>query len=194
MTTPADILHLKEFCELVRELRESKFGQRVLGAKSITVRGHDGLHDAEIVDFDEDECRSFLLSFRLLVQDNDNISIRCVWNIFKDKIIDPEWFVRVNPPKWMLNDFLEGQAMYAAPGGGDQTMREVFDVFLYGAYAHRNQAPEKRTKYLAWKSNHRDYVIQKMLFLLCVKTTLDMAKLIEIATRDWIEQNENHGA
>ena len=190
MTSPTDILHLKEFCELVRELRESKFGQRVLGSKPITVRGHAGFHDAEIVDFDEEECRSFLLSFRLLVQDNDKISIRCVWGIFKDKIKDDEWFRRVNPPKWMLNDFLDRPAMYQAPGGGEQSMRDVFETFLYGAYAHRLYSLEKREKYLSWKSSHRDYVIQKMLFLLCLHTALNMATRIETAIRQWLEQNE----
>jgi hypothetical protein len=189
MITHTEISHLKEFCELVRELRESKFGQRVAGVKPITVRGHEGFHDAEVVNFDEDECRSFLLSFRLLVQDNDNISIRCVWRIFADKIVAPEWFKRVDPPKWMLNDFLDRSAIYPAPGGGDQTMREVFEVFLYGAYAHRLQSPEKRAKYLSWRANHRDHVIQKMLFLMCLQTALNMAERMETAIRDWIRQN-----
>lgn len=106
-----DIEDLVLFVEHVSELRSSKFAQRVLSPKDITYTWTSGSSRGEFINFDEEECRSFILGCRLLMQDNDRTSIRRVWLMFKDQVKKQEWFMKVNPPRWMLNDYLDTNAI-----------------------------------------------------------------------------------
>lgn len=67
---------LREFVDLVRELQSSSLSQRLLSKNSLKSTHYADGRIPVIQNFDEDSCRAFLLSFRLLIRDNDRISLR----------------------------------------------------------------------------------------------------------------------
>jgi hypothetical protein len=174
---------LAEFVEQVNQLQSSRFGQRVLLQRSVTLRSTAGDEEPELVNFDEEECRSFLLGCRMLMQNNDRVSIGKVWTLFKDTIGDPAWFVRVNPPRWMLNDYLDQEMMFADPTGEVTTNRQLVDTFLFGSYAHLNRA--HRARFKAWQSDPQFHSL-KLLFLLGLKVILEMAGRMADAVEDYL--------
>lgn len=187
MLDPKDYNHLREFVSLVEQMQNLALTTRVLAKNEIILRMYGA--DSEILNFDEEECRSFLLDCRLLIQDNDRISIGCVWRIFKDRINDPEWFVRINPPKWKLNEFLEQQCSFAAPGGGTTTYRELLYTFLYGAYAHRGMNPKLRERFLQWQTADQQFLFIKLQFLLILKVLIKTAIEMNDVVEEWMSGN-----
>ena len=182
----ADIEDLKEFVHHVHDLTRTRFAKAVLSQKTITLR-HIGVPRAgEIVNFDEEDLRSFLLGCRLLLQNNERVSIRRIWMIFKDRIKDDAWFIRINPPRWMLNDFLDQDAMFTTPSVGSVTNRLLLETFLYGSYVHLNTRHRKRFR--RWEA-HDQYPFMKLLFLTVLqvlyKCSFDMASVVS----DWLADN-----
>jgi|GEM_PF-2424219 len=178
---------LVEFVAQVGQLKSSKFGQRVLSQPTLTMRSTGGSNLVEIVNFDEDEFRSFLLGCRMLIQNNERISAFNIWTIFKDTIKDFDWFARVNPPRWTLNEYLDQEMILSEPTGEVKTNRQLVDTFLYGAYAHLNRDHQRRFR--VWKALPQFHSL-KLLFLLglqeLLKTTVEMASVVE----DYLSQNK----
>lgn len=175
----ADVEDLKEFVRHVNILSNTRFAKALLSQKTITVRRTSASRVGEIVDFDEEDCRSFLLGCRLLLQDNERVSIRRIWKIFKNRLGDKMWFVKINPPRWMLNEFLDQETMFRTPSAGLVTNRLLLETFLYGSYAHLNKAHRKR--FQQWES-HEQFPFIKLVFLTVLqvlyKCSVDMASVI----------------
>src|SRR5947207_13615713 len=58
-----------------------------------------------------------------------------------------------------LNEFLERQDL-----GFSETNNEIFETFLYGAYAHYNERKEEKLK--EWEKKGREFFLRrKMMFL-----------------------------
>jgi hypothetical protein len=183
---PAEIEDLKEFVRHIRTLADTRFAKAVLSKETITLRSTTAWQASEIVNFDEEDCRSFLLGCRLLLQNNDRVSIGRIWKIFKDRIKNDAWFIRINPPRWMLNDFLDQRTMFATPHDA-VTNRELLDTFLYGSYAHLEA--RHRTRFREWEG-HKQYPFLKLSFLAVLqvlfKCAVDMAQIVS----DWLAENE----
>ncbi|MFT5469607.1 MAG: hypothetical protein ACI8UO_004729 [Verrucomicrobiales bacterium] len=130
----------------------------------------------ELKGFDEDSFRSFLLTFRLLVQDNEPTSVRDIWSLIKNHGADADLWARVNGPRWMINDFLDREK-WPVPGGGEPSFREIKLTFLYGTYAHRN--PIYRARLAEWRRFPDRFTLLKLHFVLALKVILESA--IEIA-------------
>jgi hypothetical protein len=183
---PSDIEDLQEFVHHIHELARTRFAAAVLSQKTITLRRIGESRISEIVNFDEEDFRSFLLGCRLLLQDNERVSIGHVWRIFKDRIKDDAWFIRINPPRWMLNDFLDQETMFTTPSVGSVSNRLLLDTFLYGSYAHLNKRHRKRFR--QWEA-HDQYPLMKLLFLTVLqvlyKCSFDMASVVS----DWLGES-----
>jgi hypothetical protein len=180
---PADIEDLKEFVHHIHALSQTRFAKALLSQKTITLRRAGASRVSEIVNFDEEDCRSFLLGCRLLLQNNERVSIGRIWKIFADRIRDDVWFVRINPPRWMLNDFLDQETMFKTPSGSSVSNRLLLDTFLYGSYAHLNKNHRKRFR--EWEA-HEQFPFMKLLFLMVLqvlyKCSIDMASVVS----DWL--------
>jgi hypothetical protein len=182
----ADTEDLKEFVHHIHGLARTRFAKAVLSQKTITLRSVGVSRVSEIVNFDEDDFRSFLLGCRLLLQNNERVSIQRIWMIFKHRIKDDAWFIRINPPRWMLNDFLDRETMFTTPSVGSVSNRLLLETFLYGSYAHLNKKHRKRFR--QWEA-HDQYPLMKLLFLTVLqalyKCSFDMASVVS----EWLADN-----
>ena len=124
----------------------------------------------------------------MLIQNNERISIGNIWAIFKDVIKDPDWFVKINPPRWMLNDYLNQDLLFLDPSKTIQTNRQLLDTFLYGNYAHMNR--DHRARFKAWQ-DHKNFHSLKLQFLLGLKVILDMAVDIAVVAGGFLIQQSD---
>jgi len=163
--TPDERQTLKLFCETVSEIETYPLYQKLLRHNVVNsdLKVRDGLVvDASIRDLDENDVRSFILTARLFGQNNERISIRNVSDIVERR-------VSKRLVLWMnFNAYREGWNEFGKqtlPRSGD-TMGGVFDVFLYGHYAHKN--PEKEAIYEQWKRTADGFVARKSAFLIAL--------------------------
>ena len=179
--------HLKEFVALVDHLNERRLAKNLLSG-SIKVQWQGNWQNVEIVNFDEDDCMAFLLSCRMLVQNNEKISIKCVADIvaesdFPAAIKDAVW-----ADQFRLNLTLYEECPIAAPGHAEAlTNWEVFRTFLWGAYAHRCMNPELRERFLLWQTLPQQFYPLKTNFLLMLKVLLEAANDIAMKVGSEIE-------
>jgi hypothetical protein len=185
--TLEEIRNCREFVKQVRELRDSRFGRRVLAQKNIRLAAKADWADAQIINFDEEECRSFLLGCRLLIQNRDKISIQQIWSLFKEKIMDEKWFVRINPPRWMLNDFLNQEVMFGDDSGRPITNQMVLDTFLYGSYAHKDH----HDRFERWQSEPKVFHPLKLEFIMCLQALLNCALKMTEVVNDFVNSNKS---
>lgn len=171
-----EIEYLSEFVQHVDSLSQCRFASKILSNEALTLRKIDDgpLH---FVDVDEDDCRSFLLGVRLLVQDRDGISLRKIWDILAC-VDDLDLLKTVNQARAPVFLALDSPAMFADPKGNSITNQEVFDTFMYGGYAHRDKAHSKKFK--EWEASEQ-FMSLKLIFLMSVRGLyegcMDMAQV-----------------
>jgi hypothetical protein len=152
---------LEVFCETVNELEEYPLYKKLL--RENVVNAHISVKEGTIVDatirnLDENDLRAFVLTARLFGQNNDRISIRKIAAIFDRRVGKRE-------PLWMnFNGYREGWNQFRThkiPELND-TMGNLFDVFLYGHYAHREKT--KATTIKEWKKRRMALLLAKVCF------------------------------
>jgi hypothetical protein len=175
---PPDIRDdLEAFVALVKELRSSRFSHNVLAQDAVTLRTRGVFDDVEFVGVDDDEMRSFLLGCRLLIQNNDRVSLGNIWKACNDFADISERFPAINAQHWMLNDFLDQHAPVTADETGTSvTHREILTTFLYGSYAHLERTHAARLR--RWQSSPATYHVLKLTFILVLKVLLQTAGAI----------------
>ena len=182
--------HLIEFIQLVDELNDLRLAKKVLSFDSIIMQLKDR-SKVDILNFDEEDCRSFILSCRLLVQDNDKISIRCIDKIVSSGDYPEDGQQAISNERCRLNLSLDSYCAISAPGCNEEiTHRDVFETFLWGSYAHRCMDSELRAQYLDWNAEPRQYFALKLDFLLMLKILLESASRISQLLHDMILDKE----
>ena len=158
---------LEVFCETVNELEGYPLYKKLL--RENVVNAHISVNDGTIVDatirnLDENDLRAFVLTARLFGQDNDRISIRKIAEIFDRRVGKRELL-------WMnFNGYREGWNQFRTqkiPELND-TMGNLFDVFLYGYYAHREKT--KATTIKEWRKTPNGFVARQSVFLIALGT------------------------
>lgn len=90
-------------------------------------------------DLNSEDLDSFCLNLRLLIQDRDGFSIRCLSRIYEQfpedyrEAKDAFCFVRRG-----LNEFLMGKSIVQLQGRRPMSHRELLNVILYGGITHNN--------------------------------------------------------
>ena len=187
--TNQELEDLQEFQDLVEGLSCSRFGRGILAQETVTIQVCGFEDTPTILNFDEEDCRSFLLGCRMLLQKNERVSVFKIWSIFKDSICDDELFVQINPPRWMLNDYLDQGVPIATPNNEPLTNRLLVDTFLYGSYAHLNR--RHRARLASWQEESRQYNSLKLCFIMALKVILDMSKRMSVVVRQYQEDPNN---
>ncbi len=143
----ADMTALELFREKAKELEDSIFVQSIAksGSLSTTIKGRvcENL-TPQRTGPTEDEIRSSVLTIRLFCQDNDRISIRKTATLVNSLTIDQQ--IKDEYARWRseLNDFLDAPTSTGFDlGNGPTTRRFLFETFLYGFYAHLEDAKLK---------------------------------------------------
>jgi hypothetical protein len=180
-----DTLHL--YVEMINELEESSLCRNLLSEKTITYRFSmkEGLPiNQEIVNLDEEHLKAFILTARLLAQDNERCSIRNLSKIFDGALQDHAIWPRFNGVRWKLNDYLDRE--YPLLVEGDEvTSRYLFEVFLYGHYAHRTK--EKELVYKGWEANSVFFPYYKLGFLMSLSVLFSCAHEIKLVANEVIK-------
>ena len=180
---------LIEYVNLVKELNSLRLAT-LLKRKSISLQLRGEWEGARIIDFDEEDCRSFLLSCRMLIQDNDKISLRCIGRIIKDSGCSNELKSIVEGELFSMNLSLDDYCAFTAPGCGRIKNRDVLDTFLWGTYAHRGMTPVTRQRFLEWQADTRQFLSLKLVFLLMLKIILKTASKISGAIDAELQNNQ----
>jgi hypothetical protein len=156
---------LERFCELVDELEGYAIFKKLLHREQVewNIKTQDNVVvAAAIKDLDEEHLRSFLLTVRMLYQSRDGCSVRQIAAIFKRRVGERNalWWNQFNPCHVGLNNFLDMRLEKS-----EQTNRELFEIFLYGQYAHRGHL-----LYKEWKKDTEVFIGRKGNFLLILAT------------------------
>ncbi len=182
---------LTEFVNLVEELNSLRLAQSVLGKQTITVQVQTDWEKARLIDFDEEDCRSFLLGSRLLIQDNERISLRLLPSLLEECGCGEALKDLVEGERFLINLSLDEPCMVAAPRCGSVTNRDVFETFMWGCYAHRCMNPLHRERFLQWQTDTRQFMALKVIFLLMLKIILQAASRIATGIRIELESASN---
>ena len=168
---------LNAFIAHVEDLSTYKFANRLLDLKQLRLEGL-ATEPMDFFDFNEDECRSFLLGVRLLTQDRDGISLKRVWEIVAT-VDDLDQLKALNQARTPAMLTLMDSAMFADPDGREMKNQEIFDTFMYGAYAHKDL--NHRTRFQKWKSSN-SFPFLKLNFLMIVsiiyRSSINLSKTV----------------
>ncbi|MEY2480913.1 MAG: hypothetical protein QOI04_1840 [Verrucomicrobiota bacterium] len=161
---------LERFCELVEELQDYAIFKNLLHRSQIewNVRTENKeVVAAAIRGLDEEHLRSFLLTLRMLYHGRERCSVREIAKIFEERVgvRNPLWWNGFNAYRLGLNSFFDQTSL---PNSGE-TNREIFETFLWGKYAHRDN-PEAVARYKDWEGNRTKFVEFKGTFLLITAT------------------------
>lgn len=176
--TAKDLETFEDSGRLVRDLRNSRFGQSLLQEKALSVGWSSKDPTPKFEDFDEDDFRSFLLGCRMLLQKNDRLSMENIWGIAVNIPDDPEgeWLARLNRARnpYILHSW--NKAPFPDQDGRIYKFEEIVKVFLYGSYAHSDE--KKRAILRKWEQSPKTLVFMKQMFAMSMKLLLERAELL----------------
>ena len=164
---------LREFVMLVDELNAASMSKILTSQDGVVLITRAGdWANGEILNFNEEHCRAFLLIFRLLYQSNDNLSVRFISEIIANGDFSADEKAQVAFARMIFNGNLD------EPQIGNTTNREAIEVFLWGAYAHRCHNAVKRREFLAWQQEKDTFMIRKQSFIFGLKLILGYANML----------------
>jgi hypothetical protein len=88
---------------------------------------------------DEESLEALLLLTRQFVQDNEAISLRNMRQLYDRLPLDPALCTSLTAECEAVNTFLDSESNLAIEEHRQITHREIFNIFLYGWYAHNNE-------------------------------------------------------
>lgn len=119
-----------EKCALTKRMATPKYAIQI-----------NKIMDRQWIAFDnisEDDLDAFVLNLRLLIQDRDGFSIRCLSKLYKDKApkdLSTEFDEQRN--RW--KDYRSSPSPLVKPGGTEKlSYGELFDILFYGGLAHQD--------------------------------------------------------
>ncbi|HKG89246.1 MAG TPA: hypothetical protein VKA95_13045 [Nitrososphaeraceae archaeon] len=179
---PDDIATLKQFNITVDELTNYAFVKESLDRKI----GRDFMwelnKDTNELEFrynksnhNEEFLRSFVLTLRLFIQDNEPLSIRNMSQLYGRLPIADEYKILFDKLRDNFNKFLDEPAITLS--SNKPSRRIIFDAIIYGKYAHRD--PKEIAKMKTWQSDDLDWDMRFYEFQQILHDFLGIVKLIE---------------
>jgi hypothetical protein len=104
-----------------------------------------------VPDFDEDEIDAFVLTYRMLTQNNDRLSVASIAKIYEKDWMPIEAASNFREAREHLNKYLDSAAAMEF-GSQQMAIREIVDIVIYGGLAHSNH--QKAKVFDAWRANH----------------------------------------
>jgi hypothetical protein len=172
------------FCDLVNELERDPLFEELLqhGEVNWNYTEVDGkITSSHIENLNDRNLGAFVALARLFTQKKERASIRHVARIFEKRVGDRHpisW--TFNAHRLSLNNFLS----MTAPELSD-TFGQLFDVFVYGHYTHREDA--KETQYELWKKDARGFTARKACFVLAIGTIFHHAQEMRNCARQLLK-------
>ncbi|MES2282506.1 MAG: hypothetical protein V4542_13925 [Pseudomonadota bacterium] len=104
-----------------------------------------GFAHAWVEDFDQDAIEAFVLTYRLLTQDNDRYSIRNLAGLYAKNWMEPEGRERLAEARDGIASYLAQDVTFDF-GARPENVGVLMDVVVYGGLAHSNSEKEKRLR------------------------------------------------
>jgi len=114
--------------------------------------------DSKILGPDDETISAFILKYRLFIQNKDDISLRNLEKLFLYLPIESNYKERYIVLKQRINSILDEESNVQIKKHR-VTIREIHDMFIFGAWAHLNENDLNRKRYLAIKDNKVIYPI-----------------------------------
>ena len=104
-----------------------------------------GFAEAWVEDFDQDAVEAFVLTYRLLTQDNDRYSVRNLARLYAKDWMEPEGQERLAEARVGIANYLTQQVHFDF-GERPENVGVLMDVVVYGGLAHSNGGKERRLR------------------------------------------------
>ncbi|OAN13336.1 hypothetical protein A3K86_16930 [Photobacterium jeanii] len=98
-------------------------------------------------DYNEDQIDAVILTYRVLTQNNDRLSIASISKIYNSDWFPEEGQKLFNEAREKVNEYLDSPATVSFPKG-QISIRKLMEVIIYGGLAHSNK--EKEEIYESW--------------------------------------------
>lgn len=95
-----------------------------------------------VPDYNEDEIDAFILTYRMLTQNNDRVSISRLSDIYNSDWMPEDGKNFFNEARKEVNEYLDSPATISFETG-QIYIRSIMDIIIYGGLAHSNPKKEK---------------------------------------------------
>lgn len=95
-----------------------------------------------VPDYNEDEIDAFILTYRMLTQNNDRVSIARLSDIYNSDWMPEDGKNYFNEARKEVNEYLDSPATISFETG-QISIRSIMDIIIYGGLAHSNPKKEK---------------------------------------------------
>jgi len=146
---------LELFNEKAEELLSSTFTKKVLEEGIEVTLYWNWETEEEKTNFERrgpnrEEIKAFLLDYRFFIQDNERSSFRNLKELYSLDLLKAKFETRFDSARDALNNHLDSHSTPIDYNGENLTPRKIIDTFIYGGFAHANEAKEKLFK--EWRS------------------------------------------
>jgi len=180
---PSSKIQLKLFLQKADRVARSNYLQKIIkqDGTRLSFSWSKGVGGGFSNNFPEEEAvDALMLTVRMFVQNNDQVSFASLAKLIDDVGISDGWKERFNDVRKKLNEFLDGNSILNLDGK-IYTHMEVFEVFLYGHLAHLNRT--KVNLYNKWSKNPLGFPMIENEFHLTVTTLLNAVSYLAYFTR-----------
>ncbi|NBB81178.1 MAG: hypothetical protein GVY36_17355 [Verrucomicrobia bacterium] len=189
MAHETEIETLRTFSKKVKRLLDSRFTENVL-KKHLKWNWSWKAGEGSVLDYpdcDDDDRDAFLLTLRLLIQNNDLISIANVTRIIdslplSEKITDPWTHNRTE-----LNNYLDSNPFFTA-FGEPKSYRELIDTLIYGEWSHLD--PKYRPAVEKWLGDEFVWSNMQTMFFMVMQNLVSCLSAFRVLAEMAIEQIE----
>ena len=98
--------------------------------------------DSWVTDYNEDEIDAVILTYRVLTQNNDRVSLASLSKIYNADWFPEEGMQRFNEARDKVNEYLDSPATISFQEGWI-SIRSIMDIIIYGGLAHTNLKKER---------------------------------------------------
>ena len=95
-----------------------------------------------VIDYNEDEIDAVVLTYRMLTQNNDRVSLAKLAEIYNSEWFPEEGKLCFNDAREKVNQYLDSPATVSFQEGW-VSIRAIMDIIIYGGLAHSNRNKER---------------------------------------------------
>ena len=128
---------IDETPEVVIAFKSVKFEN--LGEGNFTLSGE---MESWVKDYQEDEIDAVVLTYRMLTQNNDRVSLGSIAKIYNSDWFPEEGTQQFNEARTKVNQYLDSAATVCFEEGSI-SIRSIMDIIIYGGLAHSNVKKER---------------------------------------------------
>lgn len=151
---------------------------------------HDKIMNLDWVAVDgvnQDDIDAFVCNLRLLIQDRDGFSIRCISKLYNQESVPSDLSDSFNQERQKWKKHLESKSLFLKPDNDEKySNNELFNIILYGGLAHQDQKYIREFIWLTKQGAFSAFVFG--FFISSLKTILDVVRNIREINKELIQR------